>query len=263
MSEPLSAARLEFFLQIQPLADVQKPRGDDGSLSRDFHITLRLVEPQCGQVVTCDVQAHALLTRFPGEVFSRRKQAPRYTLAPEGGGDHEPLDVSLRGVGGVSRVGEQRRRPDRPRDAEVTGESAPQPAGEDVFPRGPGPDADAAGDFCIRVPFDHQGSHLARGVLEGDPLLHDLERAVHPPAEDGPELVQEPFDDEGGYSLLVIRPCQAYGKLLGLHRAILPESRVSADEPPAHDLDRNQSQRAGEDKDPGYVDEYPHRGTRG
>src|SRR5215212_6318479 len=78
-----------------------------------------------------------------------------------------------------------------------------------------------------------------------------------------PELVQEPFHDEGGDSLIVIWPGETYGELLGLHRIILPEFRPSADEPPAHDLDRDQGQRSGKDEHPGHVDEYSHRRSRG
>src|SRR5215204_1604315 len=78
-----------------------------------------------------------------------------------------------------------------------------------------------------------------------------------------PELVQEPFHDEGGNSLIVIWPGETYGELLGLHRITLPEFRPSADESPAHDLDRDQGQRSGKDEHPGHVDEYSHRRSRG
>src|SRR5215203_4614960 len=150
---------LELLLQIQPLADIHKPGGDQGSLPRDFHVTLRFVESQGAQVVTCDVQTHGLLARVPGEIFRRRKQASPYPLAAEGGSDHQPFDVGFRSDGGVCRVGEQGRRPDGPRKAEVARESSPQAAGEDVFPGDFGPDADAAGDLPVCVPFDNQGSY--------------------------------------------------------------------------------------------------------
>jgi hypothetical protein len=42
-----------------------------------------------------------------------------------------------------------------------------------------------------------------------------------------PELVQESFHDEGGDSLVIIRPGEAYGELLGLHMTILPEPTLS------------------------------------
>ena len=61
-------------------------------------------------------------------------------------------------------------------------------------------------------------------MLQLDPPLHHLQRAVHPAAEDGPELVEETLDDEGGYRRIVFRLGEAYGELLGLHRDILSES---------------------------------------
>src|SRR5687767_4276692 len=61
----------ELLLQIQPLPDVHKPGGDQGSLPRDFHVTLSLVEFQGAKVVGRHVEADGLLTRVPGEVFRR------------------------------------------------------------------------------------------------------------------------------------------------------------------------------------------------
>src|SRR5919107_1240987 len=258
----LGAARSQLLLHIQPLADVHKPGGDKGSLPRDLRVTLCLVESEGAQVAASYVQSYGLLVRIPGQVFCRRKQASGHPLAPERGGDHQPLDVGLRGDGGVCRVREQGRRPYRAGDAEVASQSLPQTAGEHVLPGRCDPHADTAGDLPIGVPFDHQRSHPTRDVLQGDPFLHDLDGAVHSASEDVPELVQEPFHDEGRDSLVVIRPGQANGELLGLHRAILPESRPSADEPPAHDLDGDEGQRDGEDEHPRDVDDYAGRGTR-
>ena len=57
-------------------------------------------------------------------------------------------------------------------------------------------------------------THLSMTLSERSILL----------AEDGPELVQKALHDEGGYRRIVLRPGEAYGELLGLHRHILPES---------------------------------------
>ena len=65
--------------------------------------------------------------------------------------------------------------------------------------RGRRADAHAALDLTCRVALDHERGHAARGVLEADPLLHDLHRPVHPPAEDRAELVDKPLDHERGY----------------------------------------------------------------
>src|SRR5215210_6574812 len=60
--------RLEPFLQVQPVLDVQEVPRKQRSLPGDLFVPFTFVEPERGEVVAADVEADGRLAGVPGEV---------------------------------------------------------------------------------------------------------------------------------------------------------------------------------------------------
>src|SRR5919107_1866426 len=81
------ARRLEPFLQVQPVLDVQEVPREQRSLPGDLFVPFTFVEPERGEVVAADVEADGRLAGVPGEVLGSQEQAASHPLAPEIRGD--------------------------------------------------------------------------------------------------------------------------------------------------------------------------------
>jgi hypothetical protein len=63
------ASPSQFFLQVQPVPDVQEVAGEQRALTGDLLVALPLVKPERGQVGAADVEADGRLAGFTGEVL--------------------------------------------------------------------------------------------------------------------------------------------------------------------------------------------------
>ena len=81
------------------------------------------------------------------------------------------------------------------------------------------------GDIRRAGGLKHQRADPAQRVLQAHPLLHDLDRSVHPAPEDRAELVHEPFDHETGDGFVIPSLRRTHDKMALQHPAIVSRQR--------------------------------------